>query len=147
MKKGIIFLLAGICLIASRPVAAQQSITVNSINLGLISENEFSSGSTGINTFPIFWQSDSPWVISISSLDPDLGLSDNGNYRKPLSDFLWRPSDEQQWLPLTQSPQEIAWGKGGGKGVAYIDIKALLDITRDAPGEYRSVLVFTIGPA
>jgi hypothetical protein len=128
------------------PVFADQSLTVGEFHLGIADENDFLSGRKTFNDVPVYWESDVPWQISMSSLDPNLGISDNGQYAKPLSDFLWKPSDKLQWVPLTQYPQEIGWGGETGNGVFYIDIEIVLDLAKDLPGDYRGDILFSISP-
>ena len=145
----LIIAIAGF-LIASPAAWAAQSITVDDINLGVVGEEEFFAGYAFIPSRAIFWESDTPWRVTVSSLNPDLGMSDDGTYIKSLGDLHWKLSDEETWLPMTQEDEEIEWGTEmgtmgeGGKGVIYVDFAVLLDWLKDVPGQYGTVLVFTI---
>ncbi len=139
----LIIAIAGF-LIGSPAAWATQSIAVDDINLGTVGEREFIEGYAFIPSRAIFWESDTPWRVTVSSLDPDLGISDDGTYVKSLGDLLWKLSDEETWLPMTQENEEIEWGTEMGKGVIYVDFAVLLDWLKDVPGRYCTELVFTI---
>jgi len=128
------------------PALADQIVDAGALNIGTIGEQEFMDGYILIPELPVFWSSDVPWRISVGSMDPDMGLSDDASYSKPLEDLMWKISSEQTWIPLNRDPHEIAWGDETGSGVIYIDVIILLDWLSDAPGEYRTDLVFTITP-
>ncbi len=142
----LIIAIAGF-LIGSPAAWAAQSITIDDINIGTVGEDEFFAGYAFIPSRAIFWESDTPWRITVRSLDPDLGMSDNGTYIKPLGDLHWKLSDEEIWLPITQENKEIEWGTKTGEGlmgVVYVDFAVLLDWLKDVPGQYGTELVFTI---
>ena len=80
----------------------------------------------------------------MSSVDPDLGISDDARYIKPLDDLRWKLSEEPVWLPVSRDAEEIDWSAETGSGVIYIDVMVLLDWLTDAPGEYHADIVFTI---
>jgi len=126
------------------PAHAEMSVSSNRVNAGIVGAEEFEAGYVVIPRIPIFWESDVPWHISVGSLDPDLGISSDSRYVKPLDDLRWRLSDGQSWVPMRQESEEIDWSSEPGSGVVYIDIVILLDWLRDAPGEYQADLVFTI---
>jgi hypothetical protein len=127
---------------------ADQSITINNLNLGISGEDDFLAGYVLAPSQAIFWESDVPWRITVRSIDPDLGTSDDGSYVKPLGDLLWKVSDEETWTPVTREVEEIEWSGGTddtvGHGVIYLDFVARLDWEKDAPGQYGARLVFTI---
>jgi hypothetical protein len=125
---------------------ADQSVTAGNLTLGMIGEQEFEAGYVLVPRLPIFWESDIPWTISIYSLDADLGISDEADFVKPLDDLLWKPSDEDVWLPLSQDPEEVAWSMDTGSGVVYIDVILRLDWLTDGPGDYQANILFTIEP-
>jgi len=144
-----LFLAIALLLLAPTAARADQSITVNNINLGIIGEEDFLAGYALAASQAIFWESDVPWRITVRSLDPDLGTSDDGSYIKPLEDLLWKVSDEETWIPMTREVEEIEWSGGAdegavGLGVIYLDFVARLDWESDIPGQYRARLVFTI---
>jgi len=126
------------------PVRAEQSISVNDINFGIAGEDDFFNGYILVQSHPIFWSSDTGWRITVHSADPNLGVSDDGTYVKPLSDLLWKLSDEEAWIPMTQDPEEVDWSENGGEGVIYVDFAIQLDWHRDFPGHYEAHLFFFI---
>jgi len=130
----------------SAPALADQTVSADRINLGIVGEEEFNNGYVVITKLPVYWESDVPWRLTVSSIDPDMGMSNDTRSVKPLDDLRWKPSDEQVWLPVRQDSEEVAWGADAGSGVIYIDVMVLLDWLTDAPGEYRTSLVFTIEP-
>lgn len=123
---------------------AAQSINVADINLGTIGEDEFNDGYAAVPSHAIFWESDIAWRILINSYDPDLGISDDGTYVKPLSDLYWKLSNEEIWLPITQDREELDWGTETGDGVIYVDFAVSLAWKKDVPGRYGTELIFTI---
>ena len=112
----------------------------------MIGEEEFQAGYVVVPRLPVFWESDIPWTLSIYSLDADLGISDEADFVKPLDDLLWKPSDTDVWLPLSQDPEEVAWSFDTGSGVVYIDVILQLDWLSDGPGDYQANILFTIEP-
>ncbi|MCK4719679.1 hypothetical protein KAU08_03410 [bacterium] len=140
----VLIIAMAVFLVFSPAVRAEQSINVADINLGTVGENEFNDGYAFIPSHAIFWESDISWRITISSYDPDLGMSDDGTYIKPLSDLLWKLSDEETWLPVTQEEEELEWGTETGDGVIYVDFAVLLAWMKDVPGQYGTELIFTI---
>jgi len=123
---------------------AAQSISINDITVGPATADDFVAGGIYVHAQPIFWQSDEPWRITVRSLDPNLGISDDGTYIKPLSDLVWKMSDDVTWTPITQEEQEIDWSSETVEGVIYIDFVLTLDWLMDIPGNYGAELVFTI---
>jgi hypothetical protein len=123
---------------------AEQSITINDLNLGIIGEREYAAGFALMRAHPVFYRSDTPFRVTISSLDPNLGVSDDGTYIKPLGDLVWKLSDEPDWVPVTQEDEEVDWSDTPGEGALYVDFVVLLDWTKDVPGRYGARLVFTI---
>jgi hypothetical protein len=140
-----VLIVAGISFLCS-PARAEQTVSADRINLGIVGAEEFEAGYIVIPGVPVFWESDVPWRLTLSSIDPDLGVSNDARYAKPLDSLQWRLSDEQAWMPLSQDEEEVTWGAERGSGVIYIDVIVLLDWLTDAPGEYRVDLVFTIEP-
>ena len=126
-------------------VDASQIVDTASLNVGVVGEEEFMQGYVLIPRIPIFWESSEPFSLSVSSIDPVLGVSDDASYSKPLEDLQWKLSDEPDWFPLRQELEEMFRSTDTGSGVIYIDVIIELDWLTDAPGEYRTDLVFTIG--
>ena len=128
------------------PARADQNVNAMPINAGLVGEQDFDTGYVVISRVPVFWQSDVPWRLTVTSLDPNLGVSRDAKVTKPLSDLQWRMSDAHAWQPMGQDPEELAWNNNTGSGTVYIDIKVLLNWLKDPPGEYHADLIFTIEP-
>jgi len=137
-------MVAASLLLISPSANADQVISAGRVNFGVVGEAEFDAGYVLVPSVPVFWESEVPWRMTVRSLNPDLGVSENSRYVKSLSDLRWRLSDGQAWLPLRQDTEEVDWSTQTGSGVIYIDIVILLDWLKDAPGEYRTDVVFTI---
>jgi hypothetical protein len=133
-------------LVGPPSVYAVQNIVVNDMDFGVVGESEFMDGYALLLSQPISWESDVGWRITVYSLDPDLGLSNDGLYTKLLSDLQWKLSSGSLWVPMTQDATEVDWSSDTGTGVVYIDAKVLLDWVNDVPGNYQADLVFTIEP-
>jgi len=123
---------------------AEQTVTVNDINAGLIGEEDFYAGQVLIPRIPVFWTSDEPWRITVRSLEPELFASDDGIHIKSLDDLMWKLSDEEIWVQISQDPEEIDWSMESGSGVVYIDLIVELDWLLDPAGTYRLDLAFNI---
>ncbi len=140
-----IFVLWGV-LALGPSVYADPSVDVHDLNLGLVGEDDFLAGHILIPGLPVHWQSDVPWRLLVSSVDPDLGPSDDAAYVKPLDDFLWKLSEDENWTPMSQYPEEVYWSTETGSGVIYVDVAVRLDWLSDAPGDYHADLIFTVEP-
>ena len=140
------FLLIALAILLFSPAAwADQTISVNDMSLGPATEDDYVAGQIYIHAQPISWQSDVPWRITVRSVNPNLGVSDDGSYIKPLTDLMWKLSDDVTWTPLTQEENEIKYSPDTGQGVVYVDFLLTLDWLKDIPGNYGAELVFTIG--
>jgi hypothetical protein len=117
---------------------------VGDITFGTVGEDEYLRGFAYLPDVPVYWQSDVPWIITVRSLDPDLGASHDGTYVKPLSDLMFRPSGEKNWRRMRQDAEEIASGTETGEGTIYADFRVILKFQNDVPGRYRTTLIFTI---
>lgn len=142
MTRTLITTLALVLLCAGWAQAAT-SVSVDDIRIKRPSKQDFRDGESKLERQPVKWESDTPWRITVESLDPNLGTSDYGGYTKLLSDLQWRLSNGRNWYEMRQQPQEVTTGEAG-KGTFQMDWRVLLDITRDRPGRYRAELRFTI---
>ena len=122
---------------------AATSVQVDDVRFDTPRKPDFKQGAIELKRHPVFWESDGNWLISVESLDPDLGTSDNGGYVKPLYDLQWRLTKSRTWYEMRQQPQDVTSG-APGRGSFTMDWRVLLDITRDRPGRYRAELRFTI---
>lgn len=145
MKYVLTFLLVLISLPSWTSAAhADQFVTANRVNLGIAGEEGFMAGYILVPRLPVFWESDVPWRLTVSSFSPDLGLSNDASYNKPLEDLQWKISEEQVWQPLSQDAEELIWSSETGSGVIYIDVMVQLDWLRDTPGDYHADIILTI---
>lgn len=140
------FLLIGILIVLfpAFPAMADIEVTSGNINIGVVGENEFMAGYVVIPRVPVFWQSTEPWRLTVSSLDPDMGSSDDAMNVKALEDVLWRVSESEDWQSISINCEEVEWSNETGSGVVYIDIMVLLDWLTDSPGEYSIDVEFSI---
>ena len=112
--------------------------------MGTAGENDFFAGQMLVRYHPVYWESDTPWIITVRSLDADLGMSDDGVYTKPLGDLQWKLSDERHWIEMRQDEEEVDSSSVTGSGAVTLDFRALLRWKQDRPGDYRATLRFTI---
>ena len=122
------------------------NVTTGDLEFGVLDEEDMISGYAIVTDHPIFWKSNAPWTISVSSLNPDLGSSDDGSYIKPLGDLQWRlsGSGNDSWTSLSESPDEIKWENDTGTGIVYVDFRLILEWADDVPGDYSAELQFSI---
>ena len=145
-SRGLMFLLIALAILLFTPAAwADQSLSVIDMSVGPATSDDFVAGQIYIHAQPIFWQSDVPWGITVRSLNPNLGVSNDGTYIKPLTDLMWKLSDDVTWTPVTQEEHEIDYSPDTGSGVIYVDFVFSLDWLKDVAGNYRAELAFTIG--
>ena len=145
MRRAVLLFMAIACLLACSATAwAEPSISVSDITIGPACEDDFIAGQIYAQAQPIYRQSDLPWRITVRSLNPNLGISYDGTYIKPLGDLMWKLSDDVTWTPVTQEEDEVDWGSDTGDGVIYIDFLVTLDWLKDIPGNYKAELVFKI---
>jgi len=130
-------------LVLSPAAMAQQSISVNDITVGPVDSDDFVTGGMYIQAQPIYWSSGTSWTITVRAMQPNLGVSDDGTYIKPLDDLFWKLSDDESWIPMTQEEEEVDYGMEG-EGVIYVDYVLTLDWLEDIAGNYGAELVFTI---
>src|SRR3972149_4561436 len=114
IRKISFFIILGLNCITAAPLYAEQSVFVNEINAGLVGEKEFIDGYVLIPAVPVYWESDVPFRITVSSLEPELGVSDGSSYAKSLHDLQWKITDEETWIPVSQDKEEVAFGAEGG---------------------------------
>lgn len=140
----LIFLsMLAIVLVGFTCAQARTSVSADDLIFKTPHKREFRDGESRLERQPVRWESDTAWSVTVESLDPDLGQSDQGGYFKPLSDLQYRLSTDRTWYELRRLPQEVATG-AAGKGSFTLDWRVLLDIARDRPGHYRAKLRFTI---
>jgi hypothetical protein len=143
-----VLLIVIVILINPGRVFADQSLSTGNLDLGVIGEKEFLDGSIYYSNFPIFWESDEPWAITIESSSNEFMVIGKGEYslQKPISDLLWRLTDGTDWYPLSINSEVVDWDDETGEGVIYMDFLLKLNWLTDGPGTYDADLTFTIGP-
>ena len=141
----IIAILFAFSVLYTLPAEAAQSITAPSdiaLNPGVA---DFNAGEKVSANNTIDWTSDVDWIVTVKSLNANLGPSDDLTYIKPLSDLLWKLSAGSSWTEVTTADVTVQTGPiGGGSGSFDMDFKFLLAWSLDKPGTYSTTLQFTI---
>lgn len=83
-----------------------------------------------------------PWTVNVQALEPSMGTSTDGSYRKPLSDFLLR-ADGGPYVTLSPFAQTLASGEPGSQHLS-IDYRVAVSPQTDLPGDYAVTLLYTI---
>ena len=127
------------------PTSAVETITVHS-NLNLnATTTDFDAGEKASTANTIDWTADVDWIVTVKSLDANLGQSDDFVYTKPLSDLLWKLSINPAYTTITTTDTTVTSGAfGGGSGNFDVDYKFLLAWSNDRPGTYGATLQYTI---
>ena len=127
------------------PASAVETITVHSdVNLNATTTDLDAGEKTSTNN-TINWTADVDWIVTVKSLDANLGQSDDLAYTKPLSDLLWKLSSNPTWTTLTTTDATVtSGGVGGGSGNFDVDYNFLLTWSNDRPGTYDATLQYTI---
>ncbi|MCH7496023.1 MAG: hypothetical protein IH825_08050 [Candidatus Marinimicrobia bacterium] len=110
--------------------------------MSVIASN-FDAGFRKSNNNPVNWSSDIDWIITIASLDINLGQSDDTSYTKPLSDLEWKTSPQPTWITMLTTDATVDTGTSGS-GSIDIDYKFLLAWDTDRPGTYGATVRYTI---
>ena len=132
-------------LMTALPVSAVETITAHAdVNL-IANVTDFDAGEKVSSDNTMNWTSDVDWVVTVKSLDANLGQDDGLTYTKPLGDLLWKLSINSTWTALTTSDATVtSEGVGGGSGNFDMDYKFLLAWSLDKVGSYGATLQFTI---
>ncbi len=83
-----------------------------------------------------------PWTVRVHALEPNMGMSDDGTYVKPLSDFSLR-ANGSPYFSITSFDQTLASG-GVGAHPLIIDYKVKTEKESYKSGDYGLTLVYTI---
>lgn len=84
------------------------------------------------------------WKVAVRSEEPTLGISEDGEYEKPVSDLMVRCSGNSfGYQSVSTSPSTIF---EGGKGTYNrgLDYKTEFDKAQYKPGFYEATLIYTI---
>jgi len=134
-----------IVLLIGMPASAAQSITVHSDIFLTATVGDFNAGEKQELTNLVQWSSDSYWIVTVKSLDPDMGQSDDLSYTKPLSDFKWKLTGTSTWKTMTTADATVKLGSPGS-GSFNVDYKVLLSWESDRKGTYSATIQYTIAP-
>ncbi len=132
-----------VVLLAPSTAHAAQSITEHDPVYMTATASDFNAGEKVALNNLIKWTSDVAWIITVKSLDNDLGSS--GGYTKPLSDLKWRRSTWPFWVTMTTTDADVGAGSPGSDQF-NVDYKVLLSWALDIPGSYGATLQYTISP-
>lgn len=140
-----IAVLITLLLMMALPVSAVETITAHGdVNL-VANVTDFDAGEKISSDNTMNWTSDVDWVVTVKSLDANLGQDDGLDYTKSLGDLLWKLSLDSIWTAITTSDATVTSDVfGGGSGNFDMDYKFLLAWSLDLPGSYGATLQFTI---
>jgi hypothetical protein len=93
------------------------------------------------NALKLIARSNVPWALRVRASEPDMGLSDDGTYRKPVSDLEVRAA-QGAYVPVAVYDQTIARGPIG-EYLLSIDYRVRLG-SEHRDGNYRVTLIYTL---
>jgi len=127
------------------PASAVETVTVHSdVNLNATT-TDLDAGEKVSSNNTINWTADVDWIVTVKSLDANLGQSDDFVFTKPLTDLLWKLSASGTFTAITTTDTTVTSGAfGGGSGNFDVDYKFLLSWSNDRPGTYGATLQYTI---
>jgi len=132
-------------LMTAGPTSAVQSITVHGDVSLTATASDFNAGEKQQLYNNIQWSSDTYWIITVKSLNADLGQSDDLSYTKPLSDLEWKLSGPASWKSMTTTDATVKLGSAGS-GSFNVDYTVLLSWANDKKGNYSATIQYTIAP-
>nr|BAL59858.1 hypothetical protein HGMM_OP4C494 [Candidatus Acetothermum autotrophicum] len=94
-----------------------------------------------LNALKLIARSNVPWALRVRAQDPDMGPSDDGTYRKPVSDLEVRAA-HGPYVPVTVYDQTIARGPVG-EHLIPVDYRVRLE-AEHRDGNYRVTLIYTL---
>jgi hypothetical protein len=106
-------------------------------------EAAFTAGRMNSTGHPISYNCNENWTIYVRSLDPDLGLSDDGQYTKPLSDLRWKRSAASTYNIMTTTDAFVRSGSNNN-GSFNVDYRFRLAWANDRKGTYGATIQYTI---
>jgi hypothetical protein len=86
-------------------------------------------------------RSNAPWALRVRAYEPSMGTSDDGTYRKPVSDFEVRAAPGP-YLPLSVNDQTVTRGPSG-EHIIVLDYRVQLG-PQHRDGTYSVTLIYTI---
>ena len=94
-----------------------------------------------LNALKLLARSNVPWALRARAQEPDMGFSDDGTYRKPVSDLEVRAAPGP-YIPLSVRDQTLTWGPAGEYLIA-LDYRVRLG-PEHRDGTYQVTLIYTI---
>ncbi|MCS6903141.1 MAG: hypothetical protein NZO41_02545 [Candidatus Bipolaricaulota bacterium] len=85
-------------------------------------------------------RSNLPWVLRVRALESEMGISDDGQYRKPVSDLYVRA--RQYYIPISTSDQTITQG-ASGEFLISMDYRVRVG-PEHRDGRYHVTLIYTL---
>ncbi len=93
------------------------------------------------NALKLIARSNVPWALRVRASEPDMGLSDDGAYRKPVSDLEVRVA-QAPYVPVAVYDQTLVRGPGG-EHMLSLDYRVRLG-AEHRDGTYRVTLIYTL---
>lgn len=94
-----------------------------------------------LNALKLIARSNVLWALRVRASEPDMGLSDDGTYRKPTNDLAVRVAPGP-YVPVTVYDQTIARGPQGEHTLS-LDYRVRLG-AEHRDGTYRVTLIYTL---
>lgn len=94
-----------------------------------------------LNALTLIARSNVPWALRVRAQEPEMGISDDGTYHKPVSDFEVRAS-RGAYLPVALSDQLLTRGSPGEHPLS-IDYRIRLG-PEHRDGTYSITLIYTL---
>lgn len=88
-------------------------------------------------------ESNVPWVIQVHTHDEHMGVSDDGAYTKPISDFQLRHANDEDYVTISNDAQVLLHHREG-EFEFEIDYKLVFDAQAHKAGGYQLDVVYTI---
>jgi len=94
-----------------------------------------------LSALKLIARSNVPWALRVRAQEPDMGLSEDGTYRKPVNDLEVRAA-HGPYVPLAVSDQTLAYGPAG-EHLLPIDYRVRLG-AEHRDGNYRVTVIYTL---
>jgi len=137
------FVLAFILMTTLPAAHAVPDITGHGALSDTVLESHLQAGEIFFTANTLNWTSDVDWLVSVTSLDADMGQSDDMSYTKPLSDLGWKLAASGSYTTMTTTEATVTTG-AIGSGNFDVDYRVALDWVNDKPGDYGVTVRYTI---
>ena len=138
----LFFILLPFILLINQSSAAETITAHSNVNL-TATTTDFNAGEKVSANNSIDWWADNDWIVTVKSLDVNLGQSDDLSYTKLLSDLEWQLSVGGSWAAMTTTDVTVKTGTAGTNSFD-VDYKFLLSWSADKPGSYGATIQYTI---